>query len=136
MKLDAQLIGYITTFEHVTKANVKDCFFGRDGVLIFIIPIDELGKAIGKKGANVKILSQKLKKKLRIIGFDTNPLKFAQNILFPLKGFEIREEDQKIVIVSDDISLKGKIIGRNKENLKHNNELLQRYFKGYEIVVE
>jgi len=48
-KLDQKLIGYITVFENLTKARVKDIFLTEDQ-LVFIVQGGDAGKAIGRKG--------------------------------------------------------------------------------------
>lgn len=135
MKLDAKLIGYITTFENATGARVKDCFFGKDKELIFVVQKGYLGKAIGKSGANVRSISAKLKHRLKVIGFDDDPAKFVSNLLFPLNGFEIIKEDEKIIIKTEDKVLKGKVYGRDRGNLAWVNEVFHKYFKDLNVIV-
>ena len=67
MKFDIKLIGLINVFEKVTRSRVKDAFFDKDGILVFIVKQGEIGTAIGKKGVNVKKLSTVMKKKIKLI---------------------------------------------------------------------
>jgi len=134
MKLDIKTIGYINIFEQVTRAKVKDCFV--DDGLVFVVQEGFLGKAIGKKGENVKKLAEKFKQKIRIIGFNSDVAKFVQNLLFPIKGYEIRKEDDKVVISCEEMKLKGQIYGRDRSNLKWINSMVNRYFKDIEVVIE
>lgn len=135
MKFDTKIIGYITAFENFTKVSVKDCFFGSDNELIFVVDAFNLGKVIGKNGENIKKLAFRIKYKLRIIGYDSDVVKFVQNVFYPLKGFEIRKEDNKVVVDTEDIKLKGKLYGRDRSNLKFINEIVKRYFNNIEVVV-
>ena len=94
-----------------------------------------LGKVIGKNGENIKKLALKIKHKIRVIGFSDDIVKFVQNILYPLKGFEINREENKVIISTEDMKLKGKIFGRDRSNLKFVNEVVKRYFKDIEVIV-
>lgn len=134
MKFDTKLIGYMNTFENYTRVSVKDCFFN-ENELIFVVDFFLLGKVIGKSGENIKKLALKIKHRIRVIGFSDDIVKFVQNILYPLKGFEISKEENKVVISTEDMKLKGKIFGRDRSNLKFINELVKRYFKNIEVMV-
>jgi len=136
MKLDLQLIGYINAFENITKARVKDCFFAKNNILIFIVQPGELGKAIGKNGSNIKKLAIKLKHKIRVLGFDNDPVVFVKNILYPLNGYQINFKNNKIVINTENKILKGKIYGRDRNNFKQVNEIFKKYFKGLDVAIE
>ena len=135
MRLDARLIGYINTFESLTGAHVKDCFFQKGTILVFVVLSGYLGKAVGKNGIYVKKISHKLGHHLRIIEFNTDAFVFVRNIFHPLKGFSTSMNNGKITISTHDRKLLGKIYGRNKTNLKISNEIIKRYFKELEIVV-
>ncbi len=135
MKVDLKLIGYITTFENFTKSDVKDCFF-RDKELVFIVKEGQLGKAVGKNGINAKKLSDKLKWRIKIIGFDADPVKFLKNLLYPQDGYEIETVEKKIIIKPKDNKIKGRIFGRDKSNFNWVKEVFSRYFKELEIKME
>lgn len=135
MKLDIQLIGFVNTFERITKARVKDCFFDKNKNLVFLVKEGDLWKAVGKKGANVQKLSNMLKKKIRIIEFSDDVKKFVRNVIMPFKVDEIVEEDGKVVLKSKDSKVKGLIIGRDKKNLEELNSIVKKYFN-VEVVVE
>ncbi|PJA22542.1 NusA-like transcription termination signal-binding factor, partial [archaeon CG_4_10_14_0_2_um_filter_Archaea_38_6] len=74
IKLDTQTIQNLALFEKVTKASVKDCI-EKDDEIIFIIDKKDFGKAIGRNGSNVKKMEQKLRKKVTLLKFDSNPEK-------------------------------------------------------------
>ena len=135
MKIDNKTIGYIKYFENTTKASVKGCFVGKEHELVFIVKEGHLWRAIGKKGVNIKKVAFKIGQKLRIIGFDKDPKQFVKNMLYPLDGYKISMEDNKIKIESESVKDKGKIYGRDRSNLKWMNEVLNKYFKGFEIIV-
>ena len=129
-------MGYIKIFENMTHTQIKDCFFGKDKELFFIVNSDQVGMAVGKEGKNVKLLAQKLKLRLKVIGFDKDPVEFVKNILYPLKEYEVNLEGDKIVIKPENNVIKGRIYGRDRSNLKWINDLLKRHFGGLEVILK
>lgn len=134
MKLDIETIGYVNTFENLTRVGVKDCFLDKNNNLVFIVDFGKAGMAIGKDGSNIKRLSNMLKKRIKVIEFNSDPVKFAANVIQPLKG-EIRQEDKIIIIKADSMQDKAKLIGRNKQNLNALQELINKYFD-FEVRIE
>lgn len=134
MKFDTKLIGYVTTFENYTKARVKDCFFlGNE--LVFIVNEGNLGKAVGKSGSTVQRLSKQFRHRLRVIEFSNDPPTFIRNLLYPLKGYEVSLEGEQLIVKASDSRIKGKIYGRDRENLKWMNGLLKNYFKNLKLII-
>jgi NusA-like KH domain protein len=126
-KLDLRLIGYITTFENITKARVKD-IFPDDGQLVFVVHSGEAGKAIGRAGYTIQKLQHMLKKKIKVIELSTSAEQFVKGAIDPLKVDAIEIKDKLLLLSVHDVSVKGKLIGRNGKNLKFLNELLKKYF--------
>lgn len=132
-KLDKKLIGYITLFERVTGARVKDIFDSEIG-LLFIVQHGDAGKAIGRRGSTIKKLTYMFKKKIKIIEYNEKVEEFVKNVLDPLKVDEITMKDHLLVLTTKESTMKGKIIGRNGKNLQLLNDLLEKYFKVRSIV--
>ena len=128
MKLDINTIGSINIFENITGSEVKDCI-ENNGKLIFIVEESQLGKALGKKGSNLQRAKNIMKKDIQVIVFSNDVLKFVSYLMFPNKAKDISLLDGVITIKTGDLSTKGKIFGRNRENLKKINEILKRHFK-------
>lgn len=131
MKLTLESIQQINLFERVTGAKVKDSFVD-DNVLTFIVEEGNVQKAL--KGLDRA--KQVFKKELKIIAFACDPVKFIKNLLFPLKVKEIKQENKIVIISCQDSRIKGKVFGREKQNLKRMLELVQKYFDIEEIKVE
>jgi len=117
---------YISIFESLTGAKVKDCIVN-DG-LTFIMHEDEMGKAIGKQGSNIKRIENILKKKIKLIEFSNNILKFIGNLIHPLKAKDIKEEDGITTIYVEGIKTKGMLIGRDRHRINTINNIVKRYF--------
>src|SRR3989344_266553 len=96
LKYDITLMGYRTIFENITRVSVKDCFL-KDN--LFIVIENEIGKAIGKGGSNIKELEKRFNKKIKIVEFNKDIIKFTQNIINPIKASNI-VLDNKIITIS------------------------------------
>jgi len=134
IKYDLDLMKFISLFESLTNANVKDCISHED-MLIFIVDEGQIGKAVGKNGVNVKRLSNMLKKKLKIVEFNSNKLQFIKNYIYPLKASDIQEENNIITITGPDTKTKGLLIGRNAKNLNDLKNIVRRFFEFEDIKV-
>ena len=121
-------------FSKLTKANVKDCFLTND-ILTFVVHENEIGKAIGKKGINVKMVEKALNRKIKIVEFSPNLEVFLKNLVYPTSVKEIKEEEGLVVISGNDKSSNSIIIGRNASNLNNIKETVKRYFKIKDIKV-
>ena len=74
MKLSMDEILLIKALEQISRVSPKDCITKGD-VITYLVKEEEIGKAIGKKAANVKELESKLKKKIEIVGYYKEPEK-------------------------------------------------------------
>lgn len=134
IKYNANLMKFISLFESLTKAEVKDCFEMGER-LVFIVKEGNIGKALGKGGNNVRRLEEMLNKKLRIIEFNNDLLQFIQNVVYPLKAKDIVEEDGVITITPPDSLTRGYLIGRGAVNLNITKGIVKRYFEIKDIKV-
>ncbi len=135
IKYDISLIEFIRLFDQITRTNVKDCFEDQNGLLIFVVELGEIGKAVGKKGSNVKIVENRLNRKIKIVEFNPQKLSFIANYIYPLKAVHITEEDGIVTIKGPDVQTKGLLIGRNAQNLRNLERVVRRYFEVKEIKV-
>ncbi|HLC70631.1 MAG TPA: NusA-like transcription termination signal-binding factor [Candidatus Nanoarchaeia archaeon] len=134
IKLDQETLGLSSIMERRTGALVKDCFQDEDTVY-FVVALGELGKAIGKGGANIRAISQELNKKVRVVEFRDQVQEFIKNLMYPLAVEKIVEEDDAFVLQDSSRKTKGLLIGRDGKNLKFLNRAVQRFF-GKEVKVE
>ena len=133
IKYDVNIMQYISLFESLTGAKVKDCIV--NATVIFIVHENEMGKAIGKQGSNIKRVENALKKKIRLAEFSDNILQFVGNLIYPIRAKEIKEEDGIITIYGNDTKSKGLLIGRDRHNLNQINDIVKRYFDIKEVKV-
>lgn len=126
-----KLIGYITTFETLTHAHVKDLFVDELGILIFVVKEGDSGKAIGKQGIHIKKMSYLFKKNIKVIEYNTDVATFIKNIIYPLTPDTIDIHDDTILVKVADVSVRAKLIGRNRRNLNQLNTLVEKYFHSH-----
>ena len=123
----------ITLFESMTGAKVKDCI--SDENLLFIMEENEMGRAIGKNGANIKKMENALKKKIRLAEFSSDVLQFVKNMIYPIEVLDIGQENGVITIHGKDMNAKAMLIGRERKNINHLGSIVKRYFDIKEIKV-
>ena len=135
IKYDLNLMKFMSFFENLTNTKLKDCFIDNNSILVFVVEENQIAKAIGKKGINVRNIKEKLNRKIKIVEFNPNIETFVANIISPLIGKEIKVEDNVVTIVGPDTKTKGLLIGRNGQNLRNYEEIVSRYFNIKEIKV-
>ncbi|MGB9635930.1 MAG: NusA-like transcription termination signal-binding factor [Thermoplasmata archaeon] len=127
---DSDSLRYLSLFEHITHARVKDCIVLEDR-LIFIIEKGEILKAVGKKGEHVMKLKEIVKKNIQIIEYNEDPLIFVKNVFYHY-GVESVEVEMRGNIKHASVKvkpeMKGKAIGKEGRNLKVFRDIINRYF--------
>ena len=123
----------MTLFESMTGAKVKDII--ANDKLIFIIEENEMGKAIGRNGINIKKMESMLKKKIKLVEFSNDVLQFVKNFIYPAGIIDIKNEEGIVTIQGKDTSTKAMLIGREHQNINHLNNIVKRYFDVKEIRV-
>ena len=100
--------------------------------IIFVVNEDKMGLAIGKGGSNIKSLQNILKRRVELIEYSDDPIKFLKNILNSKLINEVKLDtkqdgsSQATVIV--DQGNKGLVVGREGRNAERARLLAKRYF--------
>jgi transcription termination/antitermination protein NusA len=123
-----ELMGIMALFSRITRVLVKDCFEDDFKVLTFVVDHSSLGKAIGKKASTIKKLETLLKRKIRIIGFHREVEQYVKNVVYPLRVASVEKMDGILTIKDGDKKTKSLLIGRNAQNLRNTEAIVQRYF--------
>lgn len=129
-----ETLGLMSLIESLTKAKIKDLFFS-DKLLTLIVQPGDAGKAIGKSGKNLAMIQRIIKKPIKVIEFNNDPVEFTKNILFPIKPDSIQLHENAIILSAKSNMVKGKIFGRDKSNLKYISMILERCCSKQVIVV-
>jgi N utilization substance protein A len=135
IKYDANHMKFMSFFESITKAKLKDCFVDKNNILVFVVEPNNIAKAIGKNGANVKRINEKLNRKIKIVEFNPQIESFVANVIAPLKAKDIRFENKVVAISAVDTKTRGLLIGRSAQNLRNYEGIVKRYFDINEIKV-
>ena len=131
---DVDMIKIINLFENVTKARVRDAFYLKE-ILTFVVFEGDMFKALGKNLANLHKIEDMLQKKVKIVEFNADIIKFITNLLYPYKVREILQEGKIVTIKDDDTKTKGLIIGAKAQNLRAYEGIVKKYFDIEEIKV-
>src|SRR6056297_3448147 len=126
-KYDMDALQKMNLFEKITKAKLKD-FFVHNEKMHFIVEPGNLYRALGKNKANVTKLEELLKKKVKIIEYSDDMLKFIVNVMAPLKVVDIKNDDNIVTITGPDQKTKGLMIGARAQNLRMFEGVIQKYF--------
>ena len=125
----------MSLFNSITQARLKDYFVDVNGLPVFVVQQSEIGKAVGKKGANVRLLEDKLNRKIKIIEFNPDMVKFAKNLVYPIKLENIEVEGKNLILTPVDKKSRGLLIGRAAKNLRNIENIIKRYFEIDEVKV-
>jgi N utilization substance protein A len=128
LKFDAETLGYMSLFERLTKAKLKDSFVDQNSVLVFVVQDGEIAKALGKQGRTAKMVTEKFKRKIKIAEFSSDLIKFIKNLILPYKVDSVSAEENTVILTSEDTQVKGLLIGKNGKNLRNYESTAQRYF--------
>ncbi len=136
IKYDSSSIQLISMFERMTSAKLKDAF-EIDKLQVFVVQPGYIGKAVGKKGINVKKLADMLKKNIKIIEYNPKIEVFSKNVTFPIIPARI-EYDQKekiLTLIPKDMLSRGLLIGKNAVKLRETEKIIKRFFDVEEVKV-
>ena len=148
IKIDRSSMELISLFNNISGAIIKDCMVFKSPenygeVIIFLVKKQDVGKAIGKNGENVKDLMAKLQKKIDVIPFSENLKEFIQFILntsknaVKVQSIEMRENknQKRTVIITVLPQDRGKAIGKDGSMIKKIKELVLRHFDVDNVII-
>ncbi len=131
---------FLAMFQDFTGATAFRCIKDPDeDKLYFLVKPSDIGKAIGRKGSNVKLLSKLFQKKIEIVPYSPDlPLEDVVKNLFPgvkILGIKIKEQNGiKQLLIKVEEKDKGKAIGREGRNINRARKILKVLY-GFEKVV-
>jgi N utilization substance protein A len=134
IKFTSKEMRYISLFESITGANVKDCMVNEEqSRVIFVVKEGEIGMAIGRGGRNIHTLERMTGKKHEIIEYSEKPAQFIKNALKPAMVKEVRITERPngktMAVVTVNPRDKGVAIGKNGKNAERLRFLAKRYFE-------
>ncbi len=134
IKFDKDTIGFISLFEKLTHAKIKDCFTDQNEILVFVVEDGDIAKALGKQGRTAKMVTIKFKRKIKIAEYSADLIKFIKNLILPYKVDDITQVGGIVTLKSEDVQVKGLLIGKNGKNLRNYESIAKRYFSDLEEI--
>ncbi len=130
IRLSNEEIKYITLFETLTGATVKDCI-RMQNVMAFLIKKGNMGLAIGRNGSNIEKVRKVTGKSIIVMEFSDNIEKFIENLFHPVKIKEVvikKEGNGKVADIKVRKLDRKKIIGHNGMRIKIAKKLAKRHY--------
>lgn len=134
--INMQDMRYLNLFSKVTRINTRFCI-KYNNTIIFCVPREFIMRAVGEDARNIRIMSEILGKRVRIIPSPRgihDVKQFIENIIKPLtfKDLEIKNND---IILTAGSQNKAALIGRNKRRLLEMQKIIKDYFgKEFRII--
>ncbi len=128
---------YMSLFERMTEAVLRDCV-ERDETVVFVVESGEMGKAIGKGGANIDRVRKSVGKDVEVVEYSEDEADFVANAFQPaaIESVEVDDEDGgKVAYVEVNESDKGLAIGKEGENIETAKQLARRHYEFDDIVL-
>ncbi len=122
-------IHLMNALSQIAKVSAKDCLV-EDNLISYFVREEDVGKAIGKKAANVKFLQEKLKKRVEIIGYQEDPGRVVSKAL-GIEVLSVKENGEKLILVLDGTNKRKAMTSGGK--MRRVKKLIQRNY-GKEII--
>jgi N utilization substance protein A len=138
-RIGLEELRYISILQDLTGAMVYRALEDdNDNRIIYLVDRNDVGKAIGRDGRNVKMLSKMLNKNIEIVEYADDIDNMVRNLLpgVTVLKVEVTERDGlKTVYVKVKDDEKGKAIGRDGRNVKRARLVLNRLFNVDRVVI-
>lgn len=129
IRLKPDEIKYITLFETLTGATIKDCI-QEEGIMGFLVKKGDMGLAIGKNGANIERVKKAVGKGVWVMEFSDDLNEFIKNLVHPIKIKQVRihDIDNKKIVIEINKRDRKMVIGHNGNRIKIAKKLVDRHF--------
>ncbi len=97
MRLGTDELRFMQLFNGITGVAPLDCVI-EDDVIIFVTKPEEVPRAIGKRGKNVKEVERVLGKKVEVVGQHTDPVKLVKDVIPNAIGARLIERGGKRIV--------------------------------------
>ncbi len=138
IRLGSEEIRYMTIFENLTGAGIKDCVYSED-VMGFLVNHGDMGLAIGKSGSNIKKVKRAVGREVVVMEFSDDATEFVRNLFQPIKVRQVRihiSKSNKVAIVEVNRDDRGRIIGHNGHKIKIARSLASRHHNITDIKIK
>ncbi len=133
IKLSMEDMALIASFEKITGAAAIDVVRDDDANrIIFVVPEKQLGKAIGRGGANVRSVAEAFGRVVDIVEMAPTPEEFIKSALAPARVEHVKIIRHKDGTRTASVTVKeedrGIAIGRDGRNVARARILVRRHF--------
>ena len=133
IKLTTDQMKLMSLFQNITKATARDCIEDeKHDRIIFVVNEGKMGLAIGKGGAHIKSLQNKIDRNVELVEYNEDPIKLLKNILNEKYITDIKISERLDgsfqANVEVDGAKKGVVVGREGRNAEKARILARRYF--------
>ncbi len=140
IRLTEEEIRYATLFESITGVTPIDVVIDNEySRIIFMVQKNQAALAVGKGGANVKMLRNIVGKDVEIVETGESPEELIKNSLYPAKVIMVKvtkaPSGSKVAITTVAPEDKGIAIGKNGRNIARAKILAKRYFDIEKIIL-
>ncbi|MHA2142177.1 MAG: NusA-like transcription termination signal-binding factor [Candidatus Thorarchaeota archaeon] len=140
VKLSMEDMSLIATFERITGASAVDVVRDDDGErIIFVVREKQLGKAIGRGGANVKAAADAFGRTIDVVEIADSPEEFVKSALAPARVEEVKiiihRDGNRVASVTVKSEDRGIAIGREGRNVARARILARRHFDLTNVVI-
>jgi transcription antitermination factor NusA-like protein len=129
--INMQTMRYINLLEKVARVRAKKCFV-YNNVIYFAVHPKFLSQAIGPSAKNLKIMSERLEKRVRIIRDAPDNLRgverFIESVVSPIEFVSFEVKSGAFVLTAGSRTKAATLIGRNKIRLGELNKIVNSYF--------
>ncbi len=137
IRLGSDEIKFMTLFESLTGATVVDCV-KEENTLGFLVKKGDMGRAIGKQGANIEKVRQSVGRSVLIVEEGDNQQEFVKKLFEPVRLHKIqfKENDgEKNAVIEVDKKDRRKVLGSEGMRIKIARQLARRHHMIDDIVV-
>jgi transcription antitermination factor NusA-like protein len=133
--IDMQTMRYINILDRVTRVKTMKCF-SYNNIIIFAVPKVMVSRAIGPGASNIRIISEQLGKRIKIIAEPSglsDAERFVSDIVSPIRFVSVELKDNVLVLNAGSQS-KASLIGRNRRREEELNQIIKDSF-GIELKI-
>jgi NusA-like KH domain protein len=130
LELSGDDLDIFVNFEKITRVMPSNYLSGASS-MIFLVPQESLGRAIGKGGSNREKLKHAFRKRVIIVGDNDDPEGFVRSFFNNIKIYDIEIRDVmgvKAIMLTIDEMDRGIAIGRDGERIKAAKSFLKKKF--------
>jgi N utilization substance protein A len=126
IRLSKEEIQYITLFESMTGAKVRDCI-EEEGLMGFVVQAGDMGLAIGKRGSTIERVRKAIGKSIWVVEYSDEADTFIRNMFHPVNVRIGRDKDSSRVVIEVSRSERNKVIGHEGRKIRMARQLVKRH---------